>query len=269
MKYEKIRLSEQDENVYLEAYIADPLPAFTRKAILVLPGGGYNTVCSDREGEPVAMAFMPYGYNAFVLHYTVKRKKPFPIQLIEAAKAIVHIRSHAEAYGIDPEQLFVVGFSAGGHLAASCGVLWKMDEIYQNVPMPYGYNKPNGVMLIYPVVSGTYHRGSFRNLLCTDTPSSEQLEACNIEKHVDGDSVPAFILHSSNDETVDVKNSLSLAWAYSNAGLQYEMHIYPDAPHGVALANRITECEKPGWYNPAMAEWVRLAAAWAENLKSI
>ena len=68
MRYEKIALSQDDAEVYLEAYIADPTPSFIRKAILVIPGGGYGRVCSDREGEPIAHAFMPYGYNAFVLH---------------------------------------------------------------------------------------------------------------------------------------------------------------------------------------------------------
>ena len=74
MRFEKIPLSNEDSEVYLETYVADPIGKFKRKAILVIPGGGYGGVCSDREGEPIAMAFMPYGYNAFVLHYTVGRK---------------------------------------------------------------------------------------------------------------------------------------------------------------------------------------------------
>ena len=178
MLYEKIALSDTDESVYLEVYVADKVRNFVRKPLLVIPGGGYRNVCSDREGEPIAHAFMPYGYNAFVLHYTVGRKKPFPCQLIEAAKAIKHIKDNAEKYNVNPDELFVVGFSAGGHLAASTGVLWKLDEIYKSVDMPYGYNKPKGVMLIYPVISPKFqnHLPSFKNLWCTDEPTEEPTE---------------------------------------------------------------------------------------------
>lgn len=264
MRFEKISLSFTDEEIYMDAYIADQIAEFTRKAILVIPGGGYGGVCSDREGEPIAMAFMPYGYNAFVLHYSVGRKRPFPAQLIEVARAIKHIKDHAEEYGIDPENLFTVGFSAGGHLSASAGVLWKLDEVQKAVEMPYGYNKPKGTMLIYPVFS--QHTGSFKNLWCTDTPSEEQYHACEIDRHVDADSAPAFIVHTANDEIVNVSNAIAAAQAYSRAGVSFEMHIYPDAPHGVALGNEITSKGKPKWKNSAIAEWVRMAAYWAENL---
>ncbi len=268
MKHERIYLQEGNENAYLDTYIADPTSHFTRKAMLVIPGGGYGAVCSGREGEPIAHAFMPYGYNAFVLHYTVGRKKPFPQQLTEAALAIKHIKDHADEYGIDPEQLFVVGFSAGGHLAASTGVLWKNQAVLNAVPMPYGYNKPRGVMLIYPVISPQFehHFNSFQNLWCTDTPTREQLDAAAIEQHVDADSAPAFIMHTANDQLVDVRNAFTVATAYSLAGVPFELHIYPDAPHGVALGNQITAGTTPKFNNSAIAEWVRLAANWTESL---
>ncbi|MBO5939248.1 MAG: alpha/beta hydrolase [Clostridia bacterium] len=268
MKHERIYLMEGNEDAYLDTYIADPIPSFTRKALLIIPGGGYGKICSEREGEPIAHAFMPYGYNAFVLHYTVGRKKPFPAQLIEATLAIKHIKDNAENYGIDPEQLFVVGFSAGGHLAASTGVLWKNDEVLKAVAMPYGETKPRGVMLIYPVISPKFqnHIKSFRNLWCTDTPTEEQLSAAAIEQHVDADSAPAFIMHTANDQVVDVRNALTVADAYAQAQIPFELHIYPDGPHGMALGNRITECGTPKYNQSAIAEWVRLAANWADTL---
>jgi acetyl esterase/lipase len=267
MKFEKIMLSEDSDKVFLDVYVADKIGGKKRKPLLVIPGGGYGSVCSDREGEPIAMAFMPYGYNTFVLHYTVGRKKPFPCQLIEAAKAIKHIKDNAEEYNIDPDELFVVGFSAGGHLAASTGVLWKNEEIYKSVDMPYGYNKPKGVILAYPVVSPKFknHITSFRNLWCTDTPTDEQLQAAAIEEHVDCDSAPAFIMHTTNDQTVDVGNALVLANAYATAKIPFELHIYPDGPHGMALANSITDCNDPKYNDPAIAEWVRHAVVWAET----
>lgn len=269
MKHERIYLEQDNTEAYLDTYIADPTSEFTRKAILVIPGGGYGCVCSDREGEPIAQAFLPYGYQAFVLHYTVGRKKPFPAQLIEAALAIRYIKDHAEEYGIDSEQVFVAGFSAGGHLAACTGTLWKLDAVNQAVPMPYGYNKPKGVMLLYPVISPQYqnHIKSFLNLWCSDTPTKEQLDAAAIEQHVDGDSAPAFILHTANDQVVDVRNSLTVANAYAVAGVPFELHVYPDAPHGVALGNAITAGHTAKFNNPAIAEWVRMAAYWADALE--
>lgn len=268
MIFQRITLTGE-EDAFLDCYIADPISKLTRKAMLVIPGGGYSKVCSDREGEPIAQAFIPYGYNAFVLHYYVGKEKPFPIQLVQVAKAIKHIKDHAEEYGLDPEELFVVGFSAGGHLAASAGVLWKHPALYEAVDMPYGYNKPRGMMLVYPVISAIEeygHKGSAYNLLATREPTEQQLLAVSIEKHVDADSAPAFMVHTSNDQIVDVRNSLVLGAAYREAGLQFELHVFPDAPHGWGLGNHVTQTGHEKFSDPAMAEWVRMAAYWAEHL---
>jgi acetyl esterase/lipase len=264
MKYEKIPLSAEDENIYLEAFVAEKVGNFTRKAILVIPGGGYGSVCHDREGEPIAMAFMPYGYNAFVLHYSVGGKRPFPAQLIEASLAIKHIKDHAEEYNIDPEQVFTVGFSAGGHLSATIGTLWKHPAVYEAIDMPYGYNKPKGTMLVYPVIDD--HEFSFRFLWCTDALTDEQRAQVRLSDHVDADTCPAFIMHTANDQEVNIKNALNYAQALSKAGHKFELHVYPDALHGIALGNDITECGVPSWKNDAIAEWVRLAAYWADHL---
>lgn len=272
MIFEKINLEQNDPNVYLDAYIADEIADLTRKAILVIPGGAYWDVCADREGEPIAMAFLPYGYNAFVLHYSTAgfSEKTFPVQLIQASKAMKHIKDHAQEYHIDADQVFVVGFSAGGHLAGSLGTMWHKKEVYEAVDMPYGYNKPAGMMLIYPVVTGIEdfgHHDSFYNLLGSKEPTQEQLQMCSLEKNVDDRTVPAFLVHTSNDQLVDVQNSLVLAQAFAQAGLKYEMHVYPDGPHGVALGNQITRCGVAKWENPNIAKWVENAAIWAEEIR--
>ena len=98
------------------------------------------------------------------------------------------------------------------------------------------------------------------------SPAPEALAAASVELHVDRDSAPAYILHTVTDEVVHVSNSLVLAEAYTKAGVSYEMHIYPDAPHGIALSNAITAQKREKWIQPAIAEWVRTAAAWAERL---
>ena len=266
MQYEKIYLKEGRPDVYLETYISDSLPNVTRKAILVIPGGGYGGVCADREGEPIALAFMPYGYNGFVLHYTVGRKEPYPAQLREVTLAIKHIKDNADKYGIDPDQLFVTGFSAGGHLTACAGVFWNRPEATEGLDIPYGYNKPRGIMPIYPVISPKGHSFSINNLLCKDDPTKEEMDYVSVDQHVTADSSPVFIVHSADDELVDARNSLDLAMAYANAGVPYEIHIFPHAQHGCALGNAITDMGNPNWNDLMIARWVEMAAYWAEHL---
>ncbi len=260
MKFKKVELTDK---AHLDCYIADKVTDFTRKAILVIPGGGYAGLATEREGEPIAMAFMAHGYNAFVLSYSIK-VKPYPQQLIEASMAMKHIRDNAEEYGIDTDKVFVVGFSAGGHLAGTLGTMWHKKEIYDTIDMPYGYNKPNGMMLIYPVINKDNHYLSLENLLMGDV-TDEKLDMCAIDKAVDEKSAPAFIVHTANDQIVDVKGSLDLANAMTKQGITYEMHIYPDGPHGMALANEITWCGFPHWRDEAFAKWVEHAVYWAEK----
>lgn len=266
MLYKKIPLDNKNNEVYLEIFVADKIDGFTRDALLVIPGGGYSMVCSDREGEPIALEFMSHGFNTFVLHYSVESDKVFPTQLIEASKAIKHIKDHAEEYGINPDRVFSCGFSAGGHLCGALGTMWHKKEIYEAIDMPFGYNKPAGVMLIYPVISPKYHDFSFRNLMNDQTSPIEDFNLLGIENNVDERSCPTFIMHTSNDEIVNIKNSLCLANAFADKNLKFELHIYPDAPHGVALANKITKtgCEK--YDNPSIAKWVENAVFWANNI---
>jgi len=269
------RVDLTEYGVYLDAYIADPIKEFTRKAILIIPGGAYE-YHSPREAEPIVHAFMPYGYSAFVLHYTVGKDsgKPFPAQLIEATLAIKHIKDHAVEYAINPQEIFVVGFSAGGHLAGAVGTMWKSEAVKNAVKdMPYGYNRPKGVMLMYPMISPDYsncdrYTSAWKTLLCTDAPSEAQLRMASIEKNVDADSSPAFILHTFTDPVVDVRNAMALGMAYSEAGVPFEMHIYPEGPHGLSVANATSAWGKPAYINSRVAEWVRLATEWANTLES-
>lgn len=272
MKLERIQLVEGRPDVYLDAYVAEPMKGFTRKALLVIPGGAYLHVGAG-EGEPIVQAFIPYGYNAFILHYTVGENngRPFPAQLIEATLAIKHIKDHADEYGIDPEELFVVGFSAGGHLAGAVATMWKREDVMEAAGIPYGYNKPKGVMLIYPMISPDYsncekYTHAWETLLGCENPPKERLDMAAVEKHADADSAPIFLAHTFNDPIVDVRNAMALGKVYAEAGVPFEMHIYPDGPHGLSVANETSARGRPGYINPAFAEWVRLAAAWAETL---
>ena len=246
-KIERVQLFEEKPNVTLTSYIAGTSSEMPfnnkRKAILVIPGGGYG-FCSDREGEPIAQYYLAMGFNSFVLNYSVHTKTTeatWPAPLMDASAAMKYIRDHAEEFHIDPDYVFVVGFSAGGHLAAALGTLWSDDEIERTLGFEKGYNRPTGMILSYPVISGGEyaHRGSFDNILSERKDVPEAIEELSLENRVSADTVPAFIWSTRPDRTVPVQNSILFALALADHDIPFEMHIYPKGGHGASLGNAI------------------------------
>lgn len=259
-----IQLRPDDPDITLTTYVANA-PSPIRSAVLVIPGGGYGCICDDREGEPIALAFLAAGINAFVLRYSVGKKALFPRPLVDASLAMQHIRTHAEEYHTDPNRVFACGFSAGGHLCGALGSLWHLDSVREALPdMPAGMNRPTGMILCYAVLTAFEkpHKGSYINILGTDSPTDEQLDRYSIDKHIDERTCPAFLMHTANDQVVPVENALCTAQALSAAKIPFEMHIFPDAPHGVALGNWQTACGNPAYDNPSISTWVSSAVAW-------
>ena len=121
-------------------------------------------------------------------------------------------------------------------------------------------------MLIYPVISVKGHPSSIKVLLCNDEPTPEEAEYVSVDGYVSSESVPAFIVHGADDEQVDARDSLNLAMAYANAGVEYELHVFPHAPHGFALSNGVTDIGNPKFNEPMIARWVEMAAYWADKL---
>lgn len=269
MKTEMINLCPDMSKATLTTYISNDEPELQippRTALLICPGGGYHWL-SDREAEPIAKTFFAAGMNCFVLRYSLNEEACFPQPLVEASLAMKHIRENAEKYNIDPQRVFVIGFSAGGHLAASLGTLWHKDYVYEKAPMPYGINKPTGTILSYPVINGGEyaHRGSFDWLCGAGKDDPETIEKYSIDKQVSEKTAPAFIWHTANDQLVPVQNSLFLAQALSAYKVPYELHIYPNGVHGMALANEETWKGDPALKNNYMAGWVRDAIHWIKS----
>ncbi len=282
MLIKTISLSEQYPGATLTTYVSynsDELKSHRRKAIVICPGGGYRFL-SDREGEPIVKAFLAAGLNAFLLRYTVGMKgDKYPenpgasdyAPLIEAALAIKHIRENADEYNVDPDQIFIIGFSAGGHLAASSGILWKTDAVQKalgaSAEDPTEIGKPNGMILSYPVItSGEFaHKGSFHHLCNTKTPTDEEHLRFSLEEHVDETSAPFFLWHTFTDTTVPVQNALLLANAYTKQKLPFEMHIFPAGKHGLSLANEETMSDKPYMIVPHVQCWIDLAIRWIRD----
>ncbi|MBR6766349.1 MAG: alpha/beta hydrolase [Clostridia bacterium] len=269
MQYEKIELIPGRSEVTLE-YFGNDDRTVPADAMLVIPGGGYWVVCSDREGYPIAQAYMMHEMNTFVLHYSVNDKIERETDpLYQASLAMIHIRKNAEKYNINPDRVFVVGFSAGGHLAGSLATLWNRGDIQEMLGENAGKNRPTGAVLCYPVTLGNSpagHMGSFQNLLKDKFDDPAVRDAFSLEKNVGPHTCPAFILHTFDDEVVPLDNALELGKAYKAAGIPFEMHIYPHAPHGVALANKVTWVGNPDYLNPAIARWVSDSVVWMKSL---
>lgn len=270
MRIETVNLAPDKDYVTLTAYIAGTSTEMPfnekRKAILIVPGGGYS-FCSDREGEPIALTYLTAGYNAFVLTYSVSGHGDarWPAPLIDASAAMKHIRDHAEEYHVDPDYVFVIGFSAGGHLAASLGTLWNNDEIEAFLNIEKGYNRPTGMILAYPVISGLEyaHRGSFDNILGERKDDEDARRELSLEYRVDEQTVPAFIWTTATDTVVPPQNSILFAESLAEKGIPFEMHVYPKGSHGSSLANPIV-----GWSAPTpIVAWINDSIRWMNSIK--
>ncbi len=263
-----IYLSKKYPDAYMTAYICHNSPELKnppRKAMLICPGGGYDFT-SDREAEPIAKFFMAAGLNCFVLRYSVREKSADSAPLIQSAMAIKHIRENAEEYNIAPNKVFAIGFSAGGHLAASCGVLWDLPEVTEALgDSPSGIGRPNGMILSYPVITTDKkytHEGTALNVCGSREPDEKQRDKYSIEKHIDSTTPPTFIWHTFDDNCVPVENSLLLANALRKNQVPFELHIYPYGNHGLSLATEETSSGWPDNINPHVQSWATLALKW-------
>ena len=270
MKIDKLYMFPQDENAHLVTYIRDNPPEMAnepRRAVLICPGGGYEWT-SDRENEPIALQFLARGYNAFVLKYSVSKMASELRPLKEAAIAIKHIRENAKEYNIDPERIYIIGFSAGGHLACSTGTLWKHDAIKEAIGQDdTRICRPNGMILCYPVITATCptHIGTRNNFCGTESPTDDQLRLFSLDLHVDNDTPPAFIWHTKTDNAVPVQNSINFANAMTSAGIEHELVLFENGYHGLSLATHETCKDIPENDPHPASAWVELADRWIKK----
>ncbi len=272
MIYKKINIWEESgcslhTDANLSIYIPDNSPEIDMerkfKAVVICPGGGYQGV-SDREAEPVAFEFVAKGIAAFVLRYSVAPAK-YPTALLEASRAMWLIRENAAAWNIDADNIAICGFSAGGHLAASLGTLWNEEFIAKELGMPEGMNKPNKLILCYPVIlsqEGRAHRDSFYNLLGHGLPEEEYAKF-SLDRRVGPHTPPTFLWHTYDDSAVPVDSSLEFARALRKNAVPFEMHIYPSGAHGSSLADWRTASPSATQYHiPYITNWIDHCTKW-------
>jgi acetyl esterase/lipase len=208
-------------------------------AFVVCPGGGYGGLAADHEGVQVAKWFNGIGVSAFVLHYRLgSNGYHFPTQLIDVQRAIRHVRANAKQYGIDPERIGIIGFSAGGHLTSMAATMFDEKPAgMTNDAVDQVSARPTVAAPTYPVISMTEdygHKGSRKNLLGPND-NDELAKHTSTELRVTANTPPIFIFHTDDDTVVPAENPVAFYLACRKHKVPAELHIYKPGPHGVGL----------------------------------
>ncbi|RSK40938.1 alpha/beta hydrolase [Hymenobacter perfusus] len=229
-------------------------------AIIICPGGGYARLAIDHEGYDVARQLTEWGVTAFVLKYRLpddaSQTDKSVVPLLDAQQALRLVRQRATGFGVQPGQVGLMGFSAGGHLAATAGTRFTgaTDDTQAGTSL-----RPDFLVLLYPVISFTdnlTHAGS-RNRLLGEKPTTEQIEHFSTELHVTPQTPPAFLIHAQDDAAVDVRNSLRFYEACVQQHVPAEMHLYPRGGHGFGMHNPTT----PDQWMDRLRNWLA-AGGW-------
>lgn len=273
MLYKEIPLSVRGSADYAKlcVYIQDAYPEMPygrqRKLVLICPGGAYYFT-SNREAEVIALRMLSMGCHAAVLRYSVAPAR-YPTSLLEVARSVALIRENAADWHVDPDKIVLMGFSAGGHLAASYGVFWREDFIRQALGAEREMLRPNGMILCYPVISskeGLWHEDSFRNLLGEALCDSTLREKMSLENQVNEDTPRCFIWHTLTDELVPAENALIFAGALAAHRIPVELHLYETGPHSLSLSTEQTNEPDKNLCTPECRSWIGLLETWLENV---
>lgn len=220
-------------------------------AVLILPGGAYHRT-SPREMEPVALRFVAKGYATFALEYSCAPLH-FPVSLREAALAMRYIRENAADFEVDPDMVAAIGFSAGGHLCGTLGTMYDAPEVADLGDA--ALLRPDALGLCYPVAVswGNTHEQSFETISGADPVLRRRL---SLDKLVRPDMPPVFLWHTRDDGAVPCRNSLILAAALEEAGVDFAFHLYRHGRHGLSTADEMVypmdgipdmSWDVPGW----------------------
>ena len=237
----------------LTIYLADPAKA-VGTGVIVCPGGGYGSLAMIHEGSQVAEYFNGLGISAFILKYRLGPRYRHPAPLQDIQRAIRYVRSRSTDFRIQPNRIGVMGFSAGGHLAATAATHFDAGNRTAEPAVDRHSSRPDFAILAYPVISFTTeytHKGSRRNLL--NEPADDKLaELLSNEKQVTPQTPPTFLFHTDGDTSVPPENSVLFYLALRKAKVPAEMHIYEKGRHGVGLAP----------FDPVLHSWPERLADW-------
>src|SRR5271168_3439493 len=233
----------------------------TGSAVIVMPGGAYIHLASILEGREVADWFTARGFTAFVLRYRMGTKYQLPVPLLDARRAVQLVRARARDYHISADRIAVIGFSAGGHLAALSGTQFVPGNPEADDPIERVPSRPDFLVLGYPWIGAispntahlTYCK--LMDLLPDHMDRCEALQkAYSPDLFVTKDTPPTFIYHTTDDQTVPVEQALSFYEALLKAGASGELHIFAHGAHGSGLGSGSNALDQ--WPN-LLENWLR------------
>jgi acetyl esterase/lipase len=222
--------------------------------VIVAPGGSYTNLAMNHEGRQVANLLNAAGITAFVLKYRLGPRYRHPVEIGDAQRAIRLVRARAWEFGVAPDRIGMLGFSAGGHLTATAGTRFDAGRPDAPDPIDRVSSRPDFLVLGYPVISfdpAIAHAGSIRNLL-GEKPDPKLLEDLSADRQVTDRTPPTFLFHTDGDTGVVPENSVRFYLALRRAKVPAELHIFEKGPHGVGLAMN----------DPALSEWPALLLTW-------
>ncbi len=295
MKTEVIQLYEENKQVTLTTYLLDNAQGILggeRPAVLICPGGAYLN-CSDREGEPVAIAFAAMGYHAFVLRYSVyglhgfsknlanleaKEESQYPQPMLDIAQAMVMIKERAQEWGVDEKRIVICGFSAGAHNCGMYATNWnnsimtehfdKDVQIFKPAACVLGYSLTDFLLLkedssVNPMSRELFKGMSIAFLGTSDAPN-DKLEEVSPARNITQETPPMFLWATAKDDLVPVQHTLRMAHALADKKIPFEMHIFEEGAHGLSVATQAS-AESLSQINVDVSKWVGLADAWLQK----
>lgn len=303
MLVETIQLDEINPQVTLTTYVLtdskDLLNGKKRPAMLICPGGAYLH-CTDRESEPVALRFAAMGYHAFVLRYNVyseatdsfedifggkklevRPRTVYPAPIHDIAKAMTYINDHSGEWVVDTEKIGLCGFSAGGHNVLNFSV--KYDKPIITDVFDAEKVKPALVIAGYPISDYVFMNqylhekdpgglGVFKisnlSLFGEELPNEDKLTDMSPSCQVTSSTPPMFLWGTAGDKTVPIQHSTMMATALAAKGIPFELHIYEEGDHGLALATQATSQSREE-LNEIASDWINAAEIWLEKRFSL
>ncbi len=295
----KIKLIEGRDDVTLTTYVLSDSPEMLngkkRPAIIICPGGAYLN-CSDREGEPVALAFAMMGYHAFVLRYStftngkggfpdmtkkteVNPNSIHPAPMRDIARAMLYIKDHSDEWLVDEDRIAICGFSAGAHNCAMYSVYW--DKPIMSEPFGVSAHKlrPAATILGYTLSDYVFMKETLKDMdemgaglfglsnlafTGTPTPSDEKLVEISPARQVSASTPPMFLWSTSADNLVPVAHTTLMATALAKHHIPFELHVFEEGDHGLSIATQASAGSQME-LNSDAAQWIGLAQKWLEK----
>ncbi len=229
-----------------------------KSAVIVLPGGGYRSLVWEKEGAVEAKWLASRGVAAFVLQYRLSPYR-FPVPMLDGARAMRYVRSHAPEFGIDPKRIGVWGFSAGGHLAGYLATAHDEHDKSSADPIERVSQHPDFAVFSYARLSmdPSVPRTGNLEALVGPHPSQEMVDVISVAKHVTKDTSPSFIYSTSADQTVNSLNATAYYDAMKRAGVPVELHIFELGPHGTGMGQNLKGL-------PELEVWPLLLEHWMQ-----